>query len=151
MQTDREVTDADLEAFRALITFRETFQDPLNKTVSGLRSMVCSEVPELKAPGTRLPVVQRLKRRFQILNKLVSMPDSKLSNMGDVGGCRAILSSPDQVNGVVRRIRKNWDVAGRVRDTRNEPAPSGYRAVHVIVIRDGRRIEIQLRTRREHE
>lgn len=30
-------------------------------------------------------------------------------------------------------------------------APSGYRAVHVLAVRDGRRIEIQLRTPREHE
>jgi len=40
---------------------------------------------------------------------------------------------------------------GRIRDTRDEPAESGYRAVHVIVVRDGRRIEIQLRMPREHE
>lgn len=31
------------------------------------------------------------------------------------------------------------------------PAESGYRALHVIVIRDERRIEIQLRTLSEHE
>ncbi len=34
---------------------------------------------------------------------------------------------------------------------RDEPAGSGYRAVHVIVIRDGRMIEIQLRDPQEHE
>jgi Region found in RelA / SpoT proteins len=42
-------------------------------------------------------------------------------------------------------------VQGRIRDTRHEPAPSGYRGVHVIVVREGRRIEIQLRVPREHE
>jgi hypothetical protein len=144
-------TDATLDAFRAMITFRETFQEPLRKTVMGLRSMVKSEVPALKASGAHVPVVQRLKRREQILWKLARFPDSKLSNMGDIGGCRAVLANRAQVEGVLKRIRKNWDVHGRIRDMRDEAAPSGYRALHVIVVRDKRRIEIQLRTPREHE
>lgn len=52
---------------------------------------------------------------------------------------------------MLRRIRKEWDVHGRIRDRRDEPAESGYRAVHVIVVRDGRMIEIQLRDPQEHE
>ena len=148
---DEDLPFETIEALTAMIAFRETFQLPLNKTVAGLRSMVCSECPELKAPGTRIPVVQRLKRQAQIINKLSRFPESKLSNMGDIGGCRAILPSRAQVDGVVRRIRHNWHVHGAIRDTRDEPAPSGYRAVHIIVIRDGRRIEVQLRDPREHE
>jgi putative GTP pyrophosphokinase len=139
------------KAFRAMIAFRETFQVPLGKTAIGLRSMVRSECAELKGPGAHVPVVQRLKRREQILRKLARMPETKLSNMGDIGGCRAVLSSRAEVDGVLKRIRKNWRIHGRVRDTRDDPAPSGYRALHVIVVRDGRRIEIQLRTPPEHE
>jgi putative GTP pyrophosphokinase len=146
-----EATPAVVQAYLDLIAFRETFQVPLNKTVVGLRSMVRSEWPELDAPGSRIPVVQRLKRREQMIFKLTRLPASKLSNMGDIGGCRAILQDWRQVDGLVRRIRKNWNVQGRIRDTRHEPAPSGYRGVHVIVVREGRRIEIQLRVPREHE
>lgn len=141
-------SSAVLEAFGTLITFRETFQVPLNKTVLGLRSMVRSEQPELKrvrAGKPRIPVVQRLKRRAQIINKLVRLEGTTLSNMGDIGGCRAVLAGRREVDGVVRRIKKNWDVHGKIRDTRDEPALSGYRAVHVIVVREGRRIEVQLR------
>lgn len=145
------VDDEILNAFRLMILFRETFQAPLGKTVMGLRSMVRSEIPELKAPGSRIPVVQRLKRREQMIYKLHRFPDSSLSNMGDIGGCRAVLPTRAQVDGVVRRIRKNWHVHGRIRDTRDSPAPSGYRGIHIIVIRDGRRIEVQLRDPREHE
>lgn len=144
-------TDDTVDAFRAMIAFRETFQEPLRKTVMGLRSMVTSEVPDLKAPGAHVPVVQRLKRREQILWKLARFPDSKLSNMGDIGGCRAVLENRTQVEGVLKRIRKNWQVHGRIRDMRDEAAPSGYRALHAIVLREGRRIEIQLRTPHEHE
>jgi putative GTP pyrophosphokinase len=142
---------ATVEAFEAMITFRESFQLPLKKTVMGLRSMVCSEVPELQRVGGNVPVAQRLKRREQIINKLARLDWMRLSTMGDIGGCRAVLPGRQQVDGVLRRIRKNWHVHGRTRDRRDEPAESGYRAVRVIVIRDGRMIEIQLREPQEHE
>lgn len=147
---DGPVSAETVEAFAAMMTFREAFQSPLNKTVNGLRSMVCGECPELKRPAARVPVAQRLKRLEQIVNKLVRLPRMQLWTMGDIGGCRAVLPSRDQVDGVLRRIRKNWDLHGRVRDYRDEPAESGYRAVHAIVVRDGRLIEIQLRDPREH-
>ena len=148
---DTEVPVGTVKAFEAMIAFRESFQTPLKKTVMGLRSMVCSECPELKRDDARVPVAQRLKRREQIINKLARLDRMRLWTMGDIGGCRAVLPSRQQVDGVLRRIRKNWEVHGRVRDRRDEPAESGYRAVHVIVIRDGRMIEIQLRDPKEHE
>jgi len=43
------------------------------RLVMGLRSMVRSECPELKEPGARLPVAQRLKREGQIINKLARL------------------------------------------------------------------------------
>lgn len=144
--------DQDLiDAVVAMIRFRETFQEPLNKTVAGLRSMVCSESPELGRVGMRIPVAQRLKREEQIMRKVVRFPHTRLSNMGDIGGCRAVLTDRSRVDGVIKRIKKNWHVHGRIRDTRDEPAESGYRTVHIIAVRDDRRIEIQLRTPREHE
>lgn len=146
-----EDRDAVIEAFRVMIQFRESFQTPMGKTAMGLRSMVKSEWPELAEPGARIPVVQRLKRREQILNKLSRLPTTVLSNMGDIGGCRAVLQDRDMVDRVARRIRKNWLIHGRVRDTRDEPSESGYRGLHFIVIRDGRRIEVQLRDPREQE
>lgn len=142
-----------VKAYAAMIAFRESFQLPLNKTVMGLRSMVCSECPELeRGKSARVPVAQRLKRREQILNKLVRLPHMQLWTMGDIGGCRAVLPSRRQVDGILRRIRKQkWQLHGRIRDYRDEPAESGYRAVHLIVVRDGRLIEVQLRDPREHE
>jgi len=146
------VPDEVVRAYMAMMSFREFFQTPLTKTVMGLRSMVKSECPELKASGDPLPVAQRLKRQAQIINKLARLESMQLWTMGDIGGCRAVLPSREQVDGVLRRIRKQkWPLHGRVRDYRDEPAPSGYRAVHVIVVRDGRLIEIQLRDPKEHE
>jgi putative GTP pyrophosphokinase len=152
LDDEEAVSEDTVQAFAAMIAYRESFQLPLNKTVMGLRSMVCSEVPELKRVGDRVPVAQRLKRREQIINKLVRLDHMQLWTMGDIGGCRAVLPSRHQVEGVLRRIRKQkWPLHGRIRDYRDEPADSGYRAVHLLVIRDGRLIEVQLRDPREHE
>lgn len=150
-EEDGLVTAETIAAFGTMIAFREAFQLPLKKTVMGLKSMVRSECPELKEPGARVPVAQRLKRREQIINKLARLDSMRLWTMGDIGGCRAVLPSRQQVDGVLRRIRKNWEVHGRIRDYRDEPAALGYRAVHVMVIRDGRLIEVQLRDPKEHE
>lgn len=64
----------------------------------------------------------------------------------DIGGVRARLPSLDHVHAVSRRLRKTWTIV-RVRDYIAEPKSSGYRALHLIVRRDGYPIEVQLRTR----
>ena len=43
------------------------------------------------------------------------------------------------------RITQRWDVK-RERDYIEAPKETGYRGVHLVVERDGRRIEVQLRT-----
>jgi hypothetical protein len=62
----------------------------------------------------------------------------------------ATCSSPDSDSGVLARIRERWDVIG-FKDYAKTPGPTCYRAIHVIAMRDRRRIEIQLRTPRQHE
>lgn len=136
---DLVITDPVLAAAGGLfVDFREGFQVPLSKTAMGLRSFLRSE---------RAPVIvsQRLKRAPTILNKLGRYPAMKYSRMEDIGGCRAILPGRSEVEGVARRIRRNWEVA-RLRNYVQDPKATGYRAVHVVVRRDGRLIEIQLRT-----
>ena len=56
-----DVPVSTVEAFGAMIAFREYFQTPLKKTVMGLRSMVRSECPELKRRRCSRPVAQRLE------------------------------------------------------------------------------------------
>lgn len=123
---------------RVVREFRQGFQYPMQKTAVGLRQFVQRE-------SDRVIVAQRLKRLPQIIHKLVRMPDTKLARMEDIGGCRAILNSRNEVLGVLDRIENRWAVK-RVRDYAANPKPSGYRGVHVVVERDAHRIEIQLRT-----
>ena len=126
-------------AERVVREFRAGFQYPMRKTTVGLRQFVQRE-------SGSVIVAQRLKRLPQIIHKLVRMPETNLARMEDIGGCRAILANRDEVLRVLARIQKNaWNVK-RVRDYAEQPKASGYRGVHVVIERDGHRVEIQLRT-----
>lgn len=134
-----------VQAFDVAFHFRACHAYPLQKSTMGLRSMVRSE-------SDRVIVAQRFKRFPSIVNKLIRYPDMSLSRMQDIGGCRAILKDGNEVHRVLRRIRKNWRPPdNRVRDYVATPAESGYRAIHVIIERDERLIEVQLRTPIQHE
>jgi putative GTP pyrophosphokinase len=96
-------------------------------------------------PHGPVAVTQRLKRFPTVVDKLIREPRMKLTQMADIGGCRALLPDQDAVSAVTRGLRKNWEVR-RIRDYVEEPRSSGYRAVHLIIQRNGRLIELQLRT-----
>lgn len=86
-----------------------------------------------------------LKRMPRIVEKLHRHPRMRLSQMQDVGGCRAILRDELAIREVLAGIVRNWDVM-TVDDYILNPKPDGYRAVHVIVRKSGVPIEVQLRT-----
>lgn len=87
-------------AFDVMLAYRAAHQYPLTKANMGLRSMVRSENCEVE-------VSQRLKKAMTIIDKLVREPTMQLANMQDIGGCRAVLNSVDEVRRVERRLRKN--------------------------------------------
>lgn len=126
-------------AFETLSEWRASHAYPLTKVTNGLRVMA-------DCPSSGAKVAQRLKRAPQIVNKLVRQPGMKLARIEDIGGCRAVLADPAAVRAVVGKIRARWDLP-RERDYIAEPKASGYRALHFVTERDGKRIEVQLRTR----
>ena len=130
-------------AFGVLLDYRSAHQYPLRKANMGLRSMVSTE-------GCLVEITQRLKRIPTIIDKLQREPTIRLSTMQDVGGCRAVLSSIDEIRRVERRLKKNRPPV-RVSDYIAEPRDSGHRGVHVIVEYDNRMIEVQLRTQVMHK
>jgi putative GTP pyrophosphokinase len=146
LETEQAPDPFPTEAADVLFAYRAQFPDPLKKVTVGLRQFVDRE-----SPGARVTVGQRLKRAPQIVDKLWRHSGMKLSRMQDIGGCRAILRDEDEVRRVALRIERNWGVKHRKHYTFDDPAPSGYRALHIIVERDGRLIEIQLRTLRQHD
>lgn len=135
-------------ALEVVYQYRAVHQYPLIKANMGLRSVVKTEDCQGK-------VTQRLKRFPTILDKLVREPTMQLSTMQDIGGCRAVLTTVDEVRRVEHRLKKNRPPL-RYSDYIATPRSSGYRAVHVIVGYldsggDERAIEVQLRTSVMHE
>lgn len=104
--------------------------------------------------ATQIVLGQRLKRMPQIIRKLARYETMKLTQLQDLGGCRAIFGTLEEVDEAARLVRtygaNRWQIhhtddyrqAGRS-DTR-------YRALHIVVVRAERLIEIQLRTMRQH-
>ncbi|HYP23992.1 MAG TPA: RelA/SpoT domain-containing protein [Actinomycetota bacterium] len=131
------------DAFHVLVRFRAAHQRPMTKATRGLRMMVATE-------GAKVEVSQRLKRIPTIVDKLSRQPSMKLANMHDIAGCRAVLQTVDEVRRVERRLSRNRPPV-RVYDYIEGPRESGYRGVHVIVLYDNRKIEVQLRTRVMHD
>ncbi len=105
--------------------------------------------------SSRLEVSQRLKRAPTIVDKLGRESTLSLPRMQDIGGCRAVLGSIEELRRVEARLKKNRPPVG-YSDYVTSPRASGYRGVHLIVTygdSDGvdRRIEVQLRTQVMHE
>jgi hypothetical protein len=93
-------------------------------------------------------VSQRLKRWSTIVDKLLRHPKMALSTMEDIAGLRVILPSQAEAYRVYRRVKKNWTIR-RERDYVLDPKDDGYRALHLVVIKKGWPVEIQIRTERQ--
>jgi ppGpp synthetase/RelA/SpoT-type nucleotidyltranferase len=96
-------------------------------------------------------VTQRLKRMQTILDKLEREPRLSLDRMQDIGGCRVVVPSVDDVYQLVHHFKTVRPIH-RESDYIAQPRSSGYRGVHLIVDygRPPRRIEIQVRTKWMH-
>jgi ppGpp synthetase/RelA/SpoT-type nucleotidyltranferase len=114
-----------------------------------------------KTDGTAL-VAQRIKRFISIAQKLNRLPAMKLTQMQDIGGCRAVVGSMDSLRKLVRcytHSRSKHEEA-TCDDYIQKPRASGYRDVHFVYryrtanlarkVYDGLKIEVQLRTQYQH-
>ncbi len=99
-----EEADQFVRTFEDIDDWRRTHAYPLALVTPGVRNWVNQET------SGEVIVGQRLKRFGRILDKLQRLPSMRLSQMEDIGGCRAVLSNPKEVEAVARRIRRKWEV-----------------------------------------
>ena len=138
------------EALQVISNFRAAHAYPLVKVRLGLRSMVLTERAD-EVIGQRLKRIPRIIRKLQ---RTVNSATGKtaLARLEDIGGVRAVLRDGAELDRVRRRIERNWKHSfRRERDYIAEPKDIGYRAVHFVVVRDQRAIEVQLRTRGQQQ
>lgn len=145
--------DGYLEATTIVNNWRASHNFPLNTFQSGLRK---------KAYGIDgdSVVAQRIKRLPSILAKLDRYPTMTLSQMQDIGGCRAILPRTDQV----QQLCDLYSASSMKHELHHKddyieaPKASGYRGIHLIyryksdrkATYNGLLIEMQLRSAAQH-
>ena len=105
-------------------------------------------------------VAQRLKRLYSITQKLHRFPNMSLTTMQDIGGCRVIVETLDEVYQLVERLRKSRMRHGRKEyyDYIKNPKADGYRSFHSVFSYFSERnpqynglfIEVQIRTHIQH-
>ncbi len=152
-----ETTTEIAKAYVVAQNWRTSHELPLNVFQATLRVRA-----KRIEPG--VIVAQRLKRFSSMMNKLCRETHMKLSQMQDLGGCRAILSDiPNvyQLYDIYRGGEQLIDTGSlKCHDYIREPKVDGYRGIHIVgrysprlAVRDpwkGNRIEIQLRTKLQH-
>ncbi|MBM4922738.1 GTP pyrophosphokinase [Vibrio parahaemolyticus] len=106
-------------------------------------------------------LAKRLKRSPSIINKLKIKPSMSLAKMQDIGGCRAIVETIDQVYEVSRLMKhelSEHELIGEI-DYIANPKPSGYRGIHLVYKfnslglypkHDGLMVEVQIRSKTQH-
>lgn len=106
-------------------------------------------------------VVQRLKRLDSIIGKLKRFPQMNLYRMQDLGGCRVIVDSIDDVYHSLKQYKKSSirHILRHEYDYIKEPKESGYRSYHMVYQYHSDKIEtynknilieIQFRTKLQH-
>lgn len=139
-----------LDAIDVVQRFREAHAYPMLKVRVGLEGFVRTVRVNGKA-------TQRHKRVPRIVRKLRRMRDAgggtNLARLEDIGGCRVVLDTPAELEKLASHIQKRWasQMPREPRDYIASPKPMGYRAKHIIIVRDGRAIEVQLRTRGQQQ
>lgn len=123
-----------------------------------LQSIKMGLVQRANKIDDKVIVAQRLKRLSSIETKLRRNKHMKLSQMQDIGGCRAIVRRIGQLSDLIR-VYDRLEHSKKF-DYLTEPKNDGYRGVHFVrkytsnlpqnQIWVGLRIEIQLRTRLQH-
>jgi GTP pyrophosphokinase len=133
-----------MNAILVVDSWRAQHAKPLGRTNALLRH-------HIRKIGCEPQVTQRLKRFTTIVDKLHRHPTMQLNTMEDIAGIRAVLPTQDAVDRLHKQLRsqRRWEIH-RTREyvSGRYPGPKddGYRAVHLIVMRDGCFVEIQLRT-----
>ncbi|THF65266.1 RelA/SpoT domain-containing protein [Pseudothauera rhizosphaerae] len=152
--TTEGVYEADLQnALTIINNWRASHSFPLNTFQVSLRT-------KARRIDDQVLVAQRIKRLSSIELKLSRFPTMKVSQMQDIGGCRAVLKNIAHVRELEQSYRKSSikHKALRTDDYISAPKASGYRGIHLIYryfsdrsdSYNGLLIEIQMRSILQH-
>ena len=130
---------------RRFITLQRESGDVISRITSDMRL-------ELDKAGLDGTVYGRAKKPYSIWRKMQEK-NLTFSRLSDIYGFRIIVDDVAQCYAVLGQIHQRWRaVPGRFKDYISQPKNNGYRSIHTTVSgRDGKRVEVQIRTREMHE
>jgi len=107
---------------------------------------------ELDKSDIMATVMGRAKKPYSIWRKMQEK-DLGFSRLSDIYGFRILTATEADCYRVLGMIHQRWRaVPGRFKDYISQPKSNGYRSIHTTVSgRDGKRVEVQIRTREMHE
>jgi GTP pyrophosphokinase/guanosine-3',5'-bis(diphosphate) 3'-pyrophosphohydrolase len=130
---------------RRFITLQKETGDVIHRITSDMRL-------ELDKAGIEADVFGRAKKPYSIWRK---MQEKKIgfSRLSDIYGFRIITRNETDAYATLGVIHQRWRaVPGRFKDYISQPKSNGYRSIHTTFSgRDGKRVEVQIRTRQMHE
>lgn len=111
-----------------------------------------------KKVDSKIVLVNRLKKIESIKLKLEINPESQLSRMQDIGGCRAIVRDIKKANYLKNRMLKFTGkfLVKKEDDYITNPKKTGYRGYHIVYEYKARNdeyrilLEVQIRTKMQH-
>ena len=130
---------------RRFITLQKETGDVVQKITADMRV-------ELEKNGIEAEVMGRAKKPYSIWRKMQEK-EQGFSRLSDIYGFRIITATEADCYRTLGAIHQRWRaVPGRFKDYISQPKSNGYRSIHTTVSgRDGKRVEVQIRTREMHE
>ena len=128
--------------------YRKSHLEPLSETTLELQRW-------LNEYGHDYYIAQRLKRKPQIIRKLNRL-SVRLTQLQDIGGCRIIVEKNELVDQIISFLKAKIESTEelklvRITDYREKGRDiTGYRSVHLLLERSGKKLELQLRSRIQH-
>ncbi|KID12448.1 RelA/SpoT family protein [Ponticoccus alexandrii] len=130
---------------RRFVTLQKETGDVIHRITKDMRK-------ELEKAGVDADVFGRAKKPYSIWRKMEEKKTG-FSRLSDIYGFRIITRSEADCYTALGAIHQRWRaVPGRFKDYISQPKSNGYRSIHTTVSgRDGKRVEVQIRTRQMHE
>lgn len=151
---DRTRQEEIIQIFRIAWDWRNSHAYPMRK----LRQELSGKIRRIKTKGI---TAARMKRMQSIRKKLTRLTTT-LVQIDDLGGCRAVVGSSAEVESLIAMYRSENGPHNKRTDRSyiEDPKLGGYRSHHFVfdfqgcddteIVYNGRRIEIQIRTRLQH-
>ncbi len=130
---------------RRFLTLRKQTEDVIPQITQDIRDVLVKANIEAE-------VIGREKKPYSVWRKMQEKGEG-FSRLSDIYAFRIITHSEEDIYRVLGAMHHRWKaVPGRFKDYLSQPKSNGYRSVHTTVSgRDGKRVEIQIRTRQMHD